>query len=829
MISAKRKHPDDGGRVAAAGPIALVVGSDGRAPLTSEEKRLLLPTATDIVGFGMFKDLTYKKLADTQKGYCRWVLAQKDNASSHMHRLQVYLRGLQSEGYGNGDASPSKYVKVESTVSTGQNTPEWVQRLLARGEATEKVSPDAERSALAGLQGDTVRLLHDYQRQGIALGVKLGGRVMLGDEMGLGKSVQALGIAAFYRSDWPALVIVPSSLRFVWRSEIRRWLPNASTQTVSSTGEFFAVSRDFYVVSYDLVARHERFRTTATGADFRMVICDESHFLKAGESQRAGAVLPLVKRAQRAVLITGTPALNNAFELFPQLDALLPGSIPSDRDFGQRYCVTEKHWRFKEQEKFTGSVRESELSQVLGTVMVRRRKADVLSQLPRKVWRTIPLELTASAQEMASLGADSCGFARKYAGVGTLKAGPAAEYVTMLLEALPEEDKLLLFFHHEAVGNILQDKLRSAGSDDFLVRVDGKTAQAERERSVTRFQEDPQIRVALLSMTACGVGLSLTAASVVVFAELYSVPNVMAQAEDRAHRVGQVKSVDVHYLIAHGTVDDMILAISARKRVELQGLLTVKQTAGAQASEAAPVCSPRIVPRSPERLPASPWLPVKPAPSEGSNYRHEAVVSSARPLMRRLSNPSDDELVSQLVAMGFEASQAMAALQVAGSSLDAAIDLLTSGAMQGSSDNATSGAASSGASTSQSSKDVKATSSQPSSSSACDTSGDVALGQLVQMGFDASKAAMALAASGSDLAAAVDLLTSAEAAGSADTDSDVEVAYDPPTRAAEVSASQQPDSDVEVAFDPPPVQECQETQLQASDDSDVEVSFDAAT
>merc|ERR1712232_48776 len=150
------------------------------------------------------------------------------------------------------------------------------------------------------------------------------------------------------------------------------------------------------------------------------------------------------------------------------------------------------------------------------------------------------------------------------------KSRPVAEYVEMLLQALPLQDKLLVFFHHEVMGDALQSKLDA----ELCTRIDGKTAQSFREQAVTRFQEDPNVRVALLSITACGTGLSLTAASVIVFAELMSVPGQMAQAEDRARRVGQTKAVDIHYLVAPGTMDDTMLASLARKRSELRSLLT---------------------------------------------------------------------------------------------------------------------------------------------------------------------------------------------------------------------------------------------------------------
>eukprot|EP00930_Biecheleria_cincta_P086319 TRINITY_DN75630_c0_g1_i1.p1 TRINITY_DN75630_c0_g1~~TRINITY_DN75630_c0_g1_i1.p1 ORF type:complete len:858 (+),score=157.19 TRINITY_DN75630_c0_g1_i1:37-2574(+) len=538
----------------------VLVGSTGKP---AEKPDPIL--GSERMRFGKHKDLTFQQVAQGEHSYCKWVLTQKEPEGSQMQRFQAFLRIWNAEKAAGKVEDPPDQA---APTSHGQQAPvpDWVQRLLAIGDEPQE-SQEPLR-ALRGLPSDKLRLLHEYQRQGIAIAVQRGGRVLLADEMGLGKTVQALGIAAFYRREWPVLVAAPASLRFVWRKEVEMWLPGASAQVIMSSGDAFSSSKNFYIVSYELLTKHEHFRRTHDGATFRIVICDESHFIKSGEAARTRAIVPVVQAAQHAILLTGTPALNNAFELYPQLDALLPGVIPSARDFGQRYCVTEIS-RHRNQEIFTGTLRPQELSQALRGVMLRRRKADVLNQLPPKRWRSVPLEL-AGEEELNFKG----DFGSTYARLALAKSRPVTEYVDMLVQALPSPDKLLVFFHHEVMGDALQAKLQA----EFCMRIDGKTPQSSREQAVTRFQEDPSVRVALLSITACGTGLSLTAASVIVFAELMTVPGLMAQAEDRAHRVGQTKAVDIHYLVAPGTMDDTMLASLARKRSELRSLLTAAVT-----------------------------------------------------------------------------------------------------------------------------------------------------------------------------------------------------------------------------------------------------------
>ena len=212
--------------------------------------------------------------------------------------------------------------------------------------------------------------------------------------------------------------------------------------------------------------------------------------------------------------------------------------------------------------------------------------------------RTVPLELPPVTEPLEWEGDPEAQHADKgwqavYARVGLAKADVAADYIEMLANCL-EKDKLLVFFHHEVVGNILEAKLKQAKIEH--VRIDGKTPATKRGLEAARFQEDPSIRIAVLSITACGVGLTLTAASVVVFAELYSVPKIMEQAEDRAHRIGQTKSVDIHYLVARGTVDDSILACMARKTADLQHLLPLNEGLEVEEIKMKPLMDRKIMP-----------------------------------------------------------------------------------------------------------------------------------------------------------------------------------------------------------------------------------------
>jgi SNF2 family DNA or RNA helicase len=143
-----------------------------------------------------------------------------------------------------------------------------------------------------------------------------------------------------------------------------------------------------------------------------------------------------------------------------------------------------------------------------------------------------------------------------------------AAYVEHLIQS---DVKFLLFAHHHVMLDALENKLRELSTS--YIRIDGTTPLKKRHALVDIFQCEPSVKVALLSITACGQGLTLTAASTVVFAELYWVVGQMLQAEDRAHRIGQVQMVDVQYCIAEGSVDELVYKSLNKKSRDTTGML----------------------------------------------------------------------------------------------------------------------------------------------------------------------------------------------------------------------------------------------------------------
>jgi len=226
----------------------------------------------------------------------------------------------------------------------------------------------------------------------------------------------------------------------------------------------------------------------------------------------------------------------------------------------------------------------------MDTVMIRRFKKDVLSQLPSKRRQRVVLEKLSNEQgvlkelkeklsdyqsrgrpedlgEMEGKKKDGCA-PELFRLTGLAKLDAVAEYVQYLVEA---DCRFLLFAHHQAVLDALQQKLEKLKTG--FIRIDGKTPAQHREKLVNDFRSNSSLQVALLSITACGQGLNLQVCSTVVFAELHWTPGALLQAEDRVHRMGQQESVNVHYLIAKDTLDESMYQMLERKQHDVGVML----------------------------------------------------------------------------------------------------------------------------------------------------------------------------------------------------------------------------------------------------------------
>ena len=491
---------------------------------------------------------------------------------------------------------------------TSRETHSCVSPKKTRLSVEELASAEVDR-LYAKIPEDVRDAMFPFQREGVRFALRRGGRCLIGDQMGLGKTVQAIAVAACYREEWPVLVLVPTSLRGAWEQALVKWLKleaspaggkkearasrasrRATVAAVGSGAEARKIDgATFAIVPYSLVGKMAK---GLAQKRFQVVVCDESHFLKDSKAQRTKAVVPLLKHAKRALCLTGTPALSRPVEIFSQAEALRPMVFTSFGEFAARYCAGSRFgWQ--------GSSNAEELHAVLSRlIMIRRLKKDVLTQLPAKSRERVALvpphsaalsrvrairarmdELREAFSERSC--ADGGGGGRTleekrlmnelYQATAEGKTKPVAEYLETLLDSSEPSDgsesaaaeKFLFFGHHTCTLDAASEMLRRRKVP--FIRIDGSTDTNARQHLVDRFQTDRQTRVAVLSIKAAGMGLTLTAASTVIFGELSWTPGDIVQAEDRAHRIGQANAVNVHFLVAKDTVDDIMWGSVANK------------------------------------------------------------------------------------------------------------------------------------------------------------------------------------------------------------------------------------------------------------------------
>ena len=408
-----------------------------------------------------------------------------------------------------------------------------------------------------------------YQKAGIAYAIKRRD-TMIADEMGLGKTIQAIGTINADPTAQRVLVVCPASLKLNWQRELEKWIVEKRPIIVISGGKPVKIPSGpvVVVINYEIVGKHPELKT---GWD--VAIFDESHYLKNPKAARTKEGLAV--SAKRRLFLTGTPIMNRPVELFPILQSI--GIFENFWKFAERYCDLQYT---KYGVDTSGASNLSELQGILREkIMVRRLKKDVLTELPAKIRQQIVLDpegrdekaaikaelevlkTAKKAKEKYEKDRDNkdlkgvylsslSEIAKARHSTALVKVPRVVERVNELLES-GEAKKIIVFAHHRDV----IDALKSGLSSFSPVSLTGEDSLEARQQAVDRFQTDAQCRVFVASIRAAGVGITLTAASTVIFAELDWTPSALSQAEDRAHRIGQTDSVLVVHILLNGSID----------------------------------------------------------------------------------------------------------------------------------------------------------------------------------------------------------------------------------------------------------------------------------
>lgn len=497
---------------------------------------------------------------------------------------------------------------LEFAAANGYDIPDEVgvamEKVLAQFQETMELSRagdvDKDFDLPPGLE------LFPFQKAGVAYAERVG-NVLIADEMGLGKTVQAL-VTVKLADQFPCIVVCPASLKRNWEREANKWLPGRKVRVLD--GNFSPLrfmNQGFSMWDVVIVNYNSRILSKWLGQLVDIspasIILDECHAIKNPKAQQSKLVQELVAETKaRVIALSGTPVVNRPMEFFQIVKALGHAkTLGGYSEYKRRYdnSRTEAHHELN--------------TRARTHFMVRRLKKDVLTELPPKMYSTIPIEII-NRDAYRKAEADIAGFfatkksqdakflkdviaycdAKHYEGetrekfIDAAKAqhynasyaiaaqneallrwealkqlavqGKMPAVMEWIEDFLESGEKLVVFCTHTAIGQAIAAKFDA----DFI---HGGVSPDERQPMVDAFQTDPERKVIVGNLIAMGEGLTLTAASNVVFVELGWNRKQHAQAEDRCHRIGQHDSVMVYHLVAEDTIEQEIIALIERKRV----------------------------------------------------------------------------------------------------------------------------------------------------------------------------------------------------------------------------------------------------------------------
>jgi len=470
-----------------------------------------------------------------------------------------------------------------------------VEELLEEKIANEYFAQS--RQVFAGfndLQKKKVKLpavqaqLRPYQEQGFKWLAylhqhKLGG--CLADDMGLGKTLQTITMLStvYPAQKKPSLIVMPKSLLFNWENELRKFNPALTSYTYYATTRDLdeAVKHHLILTTYAILRNDiEKFKEQ----EFYYTILDESQNAKNLNSQVSKAVMLL--HGQHRLALSGTPVENNLTELYALFRYLNPAMFGSADEFNRYYTLPIQQNSDKEV--------AAELRRKVYPFILRRLKKDVIKELPSKIEQTLFVEMSEEQKrlyeerrryyqtflksQITKEGIQKSQFfilqalteLRQIASVPESKSDnlvSSAKREALLehiLEAAANGHKMLVFTNFLNGVELIGQDLNQAGLD--FVEMTGSTSTRTRQEMVNRFQQDPQCRVFLMTLKTGGVGLNLTAADMIFIFDPWWNTAAENQAIDRAHRIGQDKTVFSYRLITKGTIEEKIMHLQEKKK-----------------------------------------------------------------------------------------------------------------------------------------------------------------------------------------------------------------------------------------------------------------------
>jgi len=434
--------------------------------------------------------------------------------------------------------------------------------------------------------------LLNFQKEGLDFLLKSTGNALLADDMGLGKTVQTLAYIASEKQSLPVLVVAPLVTLKNWQREIIRFMKkrskngriiedDAPTTTLIRTGKNEPLGDfDFYIINYELLKKR---LDDISRLKIRTIVCDEVQHLHSKTIQKNTAEKKIAELYifYYIINLSVTPIYNHGSEIWPIVDILKPVFLGSFKEFCEYFCYMNEKGRAIVLE----NKRESLRHELQKHIMLRRKKSDVLKELKdkvrhkeyvdadvdyyknelNKIWHKLEQEQQNAETEFAKSASYQRAIQSERQAAGIAKLHHVVDFVKNTMEI---EESVVVFCHHKLIHTLLHEKL---GEFNPASIIGGQTDKV-RQDNIDNFQEG-KTKLMIAGLRAGNVGINLTTAKYVIFAELDWSPAIHRQAEDRLHRIGQKNTVFAYYLIGKKTLDEHVANILVDKSYEIDAIM----------------------------------------------------------------------------------------------------------------------------------------------------------------------------------------------------------------------------------------------------------------
>lgn len=447
-------------------------------------------------------------------------------------------------------------------------------------ETFDDVDVDFEKYKEMDLKG---RVPFKHQELGVKFLIKKP-KCILADDMGLGKTYQSI-IASLEVKAEKVLIICPANAKINWKREIMNFVDEDEISIIKSG---YWNPKKFTIINYDILNKfhtiidHRRkyedheIKRFLVDEGYDLVIMDEAHFIKNPKAQRSKIAIEIAKNIPRRWLLSGTPVANRPMDYFNLL-SLCDSPITANWQFyAFRYCAAKK-FRRKGTNKFIwvtdGASNLDELHKRTKNLILRRKKEDHLD-LPPKIVSPYYIELDDMDEyshvfeeylEWAKSEGKNLGAGRHMVELVVLRKYLAEQKVKHTIElaeqAIESGQKVIIFTNFTHSFDLLMSHFGK-----LSVGHNGKMNEKQKQNSIDEFQTNPNVMVFVGNLISAGSAITLTAAQIVIMNDLDFVPANHAQAEDRAYRIGQDKTVNIYYPIADNTLDVQIFNILQKKK-----------------------------------------------------------------------------------------------------------------------------------------------------------------------------------------------------------------------------------------------------------------------